>query len=95
MSLTEAKLELSLSTCTNQDYMPRSNYFEINSFKKLIYNAALIPPICMYSSNFFRSQIKIHFCPQSVFILAEKAWAGSNLLYKWQKTLGNYIAVAG
>uniref|UniRef100_A0A7N6AUS7 WD repeat domain 19 n=1 Tax=Anabas testudineus TaxID=64144 RepID=A0A7N6AUS7_ANATE len=33
--------------------------------------------------------------PQSVFILAEKAWAGSNLLYKWQKTLGNYIAVAG
>uniref|UniRef100_A0A3Q1K7R2 Uncharacterized protein n=1 Tax=Anabas testudineus TaxID=64144 RepID=A0A3Q1K7R2_ANATE len=30
-----------------------------------------------------------------VFILAEKAWAGSNLLYKWQKTLGNYIAVAG
>lgn len=35
------------------------------------------------------------FCPQSVFILAEKTWAGSNLLYKWQKTLGNYIAVAG
>uniref|UniRef100_A0A8C3GBG4 WD repeat-containing protein 19 n=1 Tax=Cyclopterus lumpus TaxID=8103 RepID=A0A8C3GBG4_CYCLU len=30
-----------------------------------------------------------------VFILADKAWAGSNLLYKWQKTLGNYIAVAG
>uniref|UniRef100_A0A8D0A5G9 WD repeat-containing protein 19 n=1 Tax=Sander lucioperca TaxID=283035 RepID=A0A8D0A5G9_SANLU len=34
-------------------------------------------------------------CPQSVFILADKAWAGSTLLYKWQKTLGNYIAVAG
>uniref|UniRef100_A0AAQ5ZYZ6 Anaphase-promoting complex subunit 4 WD40 domain-containing protein n=1 Tax=Amphiprion ocellaris TaxID=80972 RepID=A0AAQ5ZYZ6_AMPOC len=32
---------------------------------------------------------------KSVFILADKAWAGSNLLYKWQKTLGNYIAVAG
>ncbi|KAM9313669.1 WD repeat-containing protein 19 [Pholidichthys leucotaenia] len=32
---------------------------------------------------------------KSVFVLAEKAWAGSTLLYKWQKTLGNYIAVAG
>ncbi|XP_004564353.3 WD repeat-containing protein 19 isoform X1 [Maylandia zebra] len=32
---------------------------------------------------------------KSVFVLAEKAWAGSNLLYKWQKSLGNYIAVAG
>nr|XP_020479849.1 WD repeat-containing protein 19 isoform X2 [Monopterus albus] len=31
----------------------------------------------------------------NVFILAEKAWAGSSVLYKWQKTLGNYIAVAG
>ncbi|KAF7656695.1 hypothetical protein LDENG_00037970 [Lucifuga dentata] len=30
-----------------------------------------------------------------VFTLADKAWAGSHLLYKWQKTLGNYIAVAG
>uniref|UniRef100_A0A8D3DJB4 WD repeat domain 19 n=1 Tax=Scophthalmus maximus TaxID=52904 RepID=A0A8D3DJB4_SCOMX len=33
--------------------------------------------------------------PQNVFILADSAWAGSSLLYKWQKTLGNYIAVAG
>ncbi|KAK2918993.1 WD repeat-containing protein 19 [Channa argus] len=32
---------------------------------------------------------------KSFFILAEKAWAGSNILYRWQKTLGNYIAVAG
>ncbi|XP_034544746.1 WD repeat-containing protein 19 [Notolabrus celidotus] len=32
---------------------------------------------------------------KSVFILEDKAWAGSSLLYKWQKTLGNYIAVAG
>ncbi|XP_068448207.1 WD repeat-containing protein 19 [Clinocottus analis] len=32
---------------------------------------------------------------KSVFILTDKAWAGSNLLYKWQKTLGNYIAVSG
>uniref|UniRef100_A0A3Q3ED04 WD repeat-containing protein 19 n=1 Tax=Kryptolebias marmoratus TaxID=37003 RepID=A0A3Q3ED04_KRYMA len=31
----------------------------------------------------------------SVFILADKVWAGSCLLYKWQKSLGNYIAVAG
>uniref|UniRef100_A0A672JFN3 WD repeat-containing protein 19 n=1 Tax=Salarias fasciatus TaxID=181472 RepID=A0A672JFN3_SALFA len=31
----------------------------------------------------------------SVFVLAEKVWAGSNLLYRWQKSLGNYIAVAG
>uniref|UniRef100_A0A669EFV7 WD repeat domain 19 n=1 Tax=Oreochromis niloticus TaxID=8128 RepID=A0A669EFV7_ORENI len=33
--------------------------------------------------------------PQSAFVLAEKAWAGSNLLYKWQKSFGRYIAVAG
>ncbi|KAM6940536.1 WD repeat-containing protein 19 [Xenentodon cancila] len=32
---------------------------------------------------------------KSVFVLADKAWVGSNLLYKWQKSLGNYIAVAG
>uniref|UniRef100_A0A1A7WGZ7 WD repeat-containing protein 19 n=1 Tax=Iconisemion striatum TaxID=60296 RepID=A0A1A7WGZ7_9TELE len=32
---------------------------------------------------------------KSVFILSEKAWAGSTVLYKWQKSLGNYIAVAG
>ncbi|CAN9510421.1 unnamed protein product [Ophioblennius macclurei] len=32
---------------------------------------------------------------KSVFVLAEKPWAGSNLLYRWQKSLGNYIAVAG
>lgn len=32
---------------------------------------------------------------KSVFVLADKAWAGSSLLYKWQKSLGNYIAVAG
>uniref|UniRef100_A0A3P8UWS2 WD repeat-containing protein 19 n=1 Tax=Cynoglossus semilaevis TaxID=244447 RepID=A0A3P8UWS2_CYNSE len=32
---------------------------------------------------------------QNVFTLSEKAWAGSGLLYKWQKSLGNYIAVAG
>ncbi|XP_029010876.1 WD repeat-containing protein 19 [Betta splendens] len=32
---------------------------------------------------------------KSVFVLTEKTWAGSNLLYKWQRTLGNYIAVAG
>ncbi|KAJ8281320.1 hypothetical protein GJAV_G00066160 [Gymnothorax javanicus] len=30
-----------------------------------------------------------------VFTLSEKAWQGSCLQYKWQKTLGNYIAVAG
>lgn len=30
-----------------------------------------------------------------VFTITEKAWSGSSLLYKWQKTLGNYIAVAG
>ncbi|KAI1887644.1 hypothetical protein AGOR_G00192430 [Albula goreensis] len=30
-----------------------------------------------------------------VFTLSEKAWHGSCLQYKWQKTLGNYIAVAG
>ncbi|CAG5939375.1 unnamed protein product [Menidia menidia] len=32
---------------------------------------------------------------KSVFVLADQAWVGSNLLYKWQKSLGNYIAVAG
>uniref|UniRef100_A0A671THC5 WD repeat-containing protein 19 n=1 Tax=Sparus aurata TaxID=8175 RepID=A0A671THC5_SPAAU len=32
---------------------------------------------------------------KSVFVLDDKAWAGSSLLYKWQKSLGNYIAVAG
>ncbi|XP_039456737.1 WD repeat-containing protein 19-like [Oreochromis aureus] len=32
---------------------------------------------------------------KSAFVLAEKAWAGSNLLYKWQKSFGRYIAVAG
>ncbi|CAB1425479.1 unnamed protein product [Pleuronectes platessa] len=32
---------------------------------------------------------------KKVFTLADKAWAGSNLLYKWQKTVGNFIAVAG
>uniref|UniRef100_A0A671TEN5 WD repeat domain 19 n=1 Tax=Sparus aurata TaxID=8175 RepID=A0A671TEN5_SPAAU len=32
---------------------------------------------------------------RSVFVLDDKAWAGSSLLYKWQKSLGNYIAVAG
>ncbi|KAK7929442.1 hypothetical protein WMY93_005837 [Mugilogobius chulae] len=30
-----------------------------------------------------------------VFVLADKAWAGSNILYRWQKSLGNYVAVAG
>ncbi|KAJ3615317.1 hypothetical protein NHX12_018885 [Muraenolepis orangiensis] len=30
-----------------------------------------------------------------VFTITEKAWSGSSLLYKWQRTLGNYIAVAG
>uniref|UniRef100_A0A4W4G7L7 WD repeat-containing protein 19 n=1 Tax=Electrophorus electricus TaxID=8005 RepID=A0A4W4G7L7_ELEEL len=32
---------------------------------------------------------------QRVFSLSEKAWTGSCLQYKWQKTLGNYLAVAG
>ncbi|TWW59365.1 WD repeat-containing protein 19 [Takifugu flavidus] len=32
---------------------------------------------------------------KSIFILNEKIWAGASLLYKWQKSLGNYIAVAG
>ncbi|XP_033828361.1 WD repeat-containing protein 19 [Periophthalmus magnuspinnatus] len=32
---------------------------------------------------------------KSVFVLADKAWAGSNILYRWQKSLGNYVAVAG
>uniref|UniRef100_A0A8C5I6Y2 WD repeat-containing protein 19 n=1 Tax=Gouania willdenowi TaxID=441366 RepID=A0A8C5I6Y2_GOUWI len=30
---------------------------------------------------------------RSVFVLAESAWLGSTLLYRWQRTLGNYIAV--
>ncbi|KAF4071641.1 hypothetical protein AMELA_G00275630 [Ameiurus melas] len=30
-----------------------------------------------------------------VFTLSEKAWSGSCLQYKWQKSLGNYLAVAG
>ncbi|XP_028973960.2 WD repeat-containing protein 19 [Esox lucius] len=30
-----------------------------------------------------------------VFTLADRSWAGSCVQYKWQKTLGNYIAVAG
>ncbi|XP_056135515.1 WD repeat-containing protein 19 [Lampris incognitus] len=30
-----------------------------------------------------------------VFTLTDRAWSGSSLLYKWQKSLGNYIAVAG
>ncbi|XP_061778717.2 WD repeat-containing protein 19 [Nerophis lumbriciformis] len=32
---------------------------------------------------------------KSVFTLVDDAWTGSKLLYKWQKSLGNYIAVAG
>ncbi|XP_012720994.2 WD repeat-containing protein 19 [Fundulus heteroclitus] len=32
---------------------------------------------------------------KSVFVLADRAWAGSCVLYKWQKSLGNYIAAAG
>lgn len=45
-----------------------------------------------------RNDLKIKksfLCPQSFFVLADKAWAGSYVLYKWQKSLGNYIAVAG
>ncbi|XP_041121208.1 WD repeat-containing protein 19 [Polyodon spathula] len=30
-----------------------------------------------------------------VFTLTEKAWQGSTLQYRWQKTLGNYLAVTG
>ncbi|KAL7856198.1 hypothetical protein AOLI_G00198020 [Acnodon oligacanthus] len=30
-----------------------------------------------------------------VFTLSEKPWSGSCLQYKWQKALGNYLAVAG
>ncbi|XP_029905954.1 WD repeat-containing protein 19 [Myripristis murdjan] len=30
-----------------------------------------------------------------IFTLTDKAWAGSSLHYKWQKTQGNYLAVAG
>uniref|UniRef100_UPI003AB0C784 WD repeat-containing protein 19 n=1 Tax=Centroberyx gerrardi TaxID=166262 RepID=UPI003AB0C784 len=30
-----------------------------------------------------------------VFTLTDKAWVNFSLQYKWQKTLGNYIAVAG
>uniref|UniRef100_A0A669F1B2 Uncharacterized protein n=1 Tax=Oreochromis niloticus TaxID=8128 RepID=A0A669F1B2_ORENI len=29
------------------------------------------------------------------FVLAEKAWAGSNLLYKWQKSFGRYMLLQG
>ncbi|MGH0157160.1 UNVERIFIED_CONTAM: hypothetical protein FKN15_033128 [Acipenser sinensis] len=32
---------------------------------------------------------------QRVFTLTEKAWQGSTLQYRWQKTLGNYLAVSG
>uniref|UniRef100_A0A8C2H4P6 WD repeat domain 19 n=1 Tax=Cyprinus carpio TaxID=7962 RepID=A0A8C2H4P6_CYPCA len=32
---------------------------------------------------------------QRVFTLSEKSWSGSCLQYKWQKTVGNYLAVAG
>ncbi|XP_071315895.1 WD repeat-containing protein 19-like isoform X2 [Trachinotus anak] len=32
---------------------------------------------------------------KNIFIIADKAWAGSNLLYKWQTSFGNYIAVSG
>ncbi|XP_068176892.1 WD repeat-containing protein 19 isoform X2 [Antennarius striatus] len=32
---------------------------------------------------------------KSLFTLNDKAWSGFSLLYKWQKSLGNYIAVAG
>ncbi|KAG7313919.1 hypothetical protein KOW79_022415 [Hemibagrus wyckioides] len=30
-----------------------------------------------------------------VFTLSEKAWSGSCLQYRWQRSLGNYLAVAG
>ncbi|XP_060772640.1 WD repeat-containing protein 19 isoform X2 [Neoarius graeffei] len=30
-----------------------------------------------------------------VFTLSEKSWSGSCVKYKWQKSLGNYLAVAG
>ncbi|XP_049328400.1 WD repeat-containing protein 19 isoform X1 [Astyanax mexicanus] len=30
-----------------------------------------------------------------VFTLSEKGWSGSALQYRWQKALGNYLAVAG
>uniref|UniRef100_A0A8C2B6J3 WDR19 first beta-propeller domain-containing protein n=1 Tax=Cyprinus carpio TaxID=7962 RepID=A0A8C2B6J3_CYPCA len=29
-----------------------------------------------------------------VFTLSENSWSGSCLQYKWQKTVGNYLAVA-
>ncbi|XP_037103187.1 WD repeat-containing protein 19 [Syngnathus acus] len=32
---------------------------------------------------------------KSIFTLIDNAWMGSKLLYKWQKSHGNYIAVAG
>uniref|UniRef100_A0A3B1INX8 WD repeat-containing protein 19 n=1 Tax=Astyanax mexicanus TaxID=7994 RepID=A0A3B1INX8_ASTMX len=32
---------------------------------------------------------------QRVFTLSEKGWSGSALQYRWQKALGNYLAVAG
>ncbi|TSN95726.1 WD repeat-containing protein 19 [Bagarius yarrelli] len=33
--------------------------------------------------------------PIRVFTLSEKAWSGSCLQYKWQRSLGNFLAVAG
>uniref|UniRef100_A0A8B9H3N9 Uncharacterized protein n=1 Tax=Astyanax mexicanus TaxID=7994 RepID=A0A8B9H3N9_ASTMX len=30
---------------------------------------------------------------QRVFTLSEKGWSGSALQYRWQKALGNYLAV--
>lgn len=30
-----------------------------------------------------------------IFTLNDQVWLGTNLQYKWQKTLGNYLAVAG
>lgn len=41
------------------------------------------------------SQCSLSLSSQSIFILSEKSWSGSSLLYRWQKSLGNYIAVAG
>ncbi|TKS68140.1 WD repeat-containing protein 19 [Collichthys lucidus] len=40
-------------------------------------------------------ECKIQTCKKNIFILDDQAWLGSGLLYKWQKSLGNYIAVAG
>lgn len=53
-------------------------------------NTAFIQHICAFFHHLSSS-----LCSQSLFTLTDKAWAGSNLLYKWQKTLGNYIAVSG